>query len=156
MSNVLLVFGYATIYRFICDRSLCETIAVRLQKHPDGAGTLPVRELTNGDLTPPPKRRARSTLCHNPLDPLHPLYVSVLAIAPSMMTKMEACRTAKFEERSNHEQPLGLDMRPKASHIQRELRPNRSAIACGVIRPQTRTSAACTTTFLAGRSSPEK
>lgn len=42
-------------YRFLWDRSLSEPIAVRLQAHPDGTGTLFIRELANGGMIPPPK-----------------------------------------------------------------------------------------------------
>lgn len=48
------VFNTQPQYRFLWDRSLSEPIAVRLQVHPNGAGTLFVRELANGGMIPPP------------------------------------------------------------------------------------------------------
>jgi len=42
-------------YRFLWDRSLSQPIAIRLHVHPDGRGTLFIRELANGGLIPPPR-----------------------------------------------------------------------------------------------------
>jgi len=44
------------VYRFLWDRSLSKPIAVRLTVHPDGAGTIFVRELAHCCLMPPPER----------------------------------------------------------------------------------------------------
>lgn len=44
------------MYRFLWDRSLSKPIAVRLVVHPDGAGTLYVRELAHCCMIPPPKQ----------------------------------------------------------------------------------------------------
>jgi len=48
------------VYRFLWDRSLSKPIAVRLTIHPDGAGTLFVRELAHCCLMPPPERGQRA------------------------------------------------------------------------------------------------
>jgi len=44
------------VYRFLWDRSLSKPIAVRLVVHPDGNGTLHLRELTHCCMMPPPAR----------------------------------------------------------------------------------------------------
>lgn len=48
------------VYRFLWDRSLSKPIAVRLTVHPNGAGTLIVRELAHCCLMPPPRRGQRA------------------------------------------------------------------------------------------------
>lgn len=47
-------------YRFLWDRSLSKPIAVRLMVHPNGEGTLLVRELAHCCLMPPPERNQKA------------------------------------------------------------------------------------------------
>lgn len=49
-------FDTQPVYRFLWDRSLSKPIAVRVVVHPNGAGTLYVRELAHCCMIPPPKR----------------------------------------------------------------------------------------------------
>jgi hypothetical protein len=48
------------VYRFLWDRSLSKPIAMRLAVHPNGAGTLFVRELAHCCLMPPPEHGQRA------------------------------------------------------------------------------------------------
>lgn len=48
-------FDTQPVYRFLWDRSLSRPIAARLVVHPDGGGTLFVRELAHCCMIPPPK-----------------------------------------------------------------------------------------------------
>ena len=49
-------FDTQSVYRFLWDRSLSKPIAFRLVVHPNGAGTLYVRELAHCCMIPPAKR----------------------------------------------------------------------------------------------------